>query len=56
VPVFVVGRDGKVVQGNDTFADLVGRKQEQLAGVAITALIRAEESGVERALSGIMGG
>jgi methyl-accepting chemotaxis protein len=52
VPVFAVDRDGKVVHGNDAFADLVGRKREQLEGVAIAALIRAEESGVERALSG----
>jgi PAS domain S-box-containing protein len=52
VPVFIVGRDGKIVHSNDVFADMVGRKREQLEGVAITALSKVEESGVERALSG----
>ena len=52
VPVFVVDRDGKIVHSNDVFAELVGRKREQLEGVAITSLNKVEESGMERALSG----
>ncbi|MGD0620901.1 MAG: methyl-accepting chemotaxis protein [Thermacetogeniaceae bacterium] len=52
VPVFVVDRDGKIVRGNNAFAELVGKKREQLKGTSITSLINSEESGVQRSLSG----
>ena len=52
VPVFVLNMDGKIVHGNDAFADLVGKKREQLEGIPFASLIKSDESSTERALDG----
>ena len=42
IPVFVADQDGKMVYGNDAFADLVGVRKEQLEGVPVLSLIQSE--------------
>ena len=51
VPVFVADKDGKIVYGNQSFADLVDVKQEQLPGTPVLSLIQSETSGIQRALT-----
>ena len=50
-PAFVVDTDKKVVYANETFANLVAKKREQVIGSPIGSLIKAEESGVDEALA-----
>ncbi|MGD0152349.1 MAG: PAS domain-containing protein, partial [Thermacetogeniaceae bacterium] len=50
-PVFVVDKNRKVVYGNDSFAELVGKRKEHLEGALVTSLIKSEISGVENALA-----
>ncbi len=51
MPVFVADKEGKVIYGNEAFADLVDRKKEHLEGVPVKSLIKSETSGMERALA-----
>ena len=50
-PTFVVDTDKKVIYANETFANLVAKKREQVIGSPIGSLIKAEESGVDEALA-----
>ena len=51
MPMFVADKDGKVVYGNEAFADLVGVKQEQLENTPVLSLVQSETSDMERALA-----
>ena len=46
IPLFVADKDGKTVYSNEAFADLVGVKPEQLAGIPVLSLIQSESSGM----------
>lgn len=52
VPVFVVGKDRRVVYANDSFAELVERDRGQVVGSLLSSMVDSEVSGVERALRG----
>jgi methyl-accepting chemotaxis protein len=51
VPIFATDQGGKVVYGNEAFADMVGAKKEQLPGALVVKLIQSETSGMQRALA-----
>ena len=51
IPVFVADQDGKMVYGNDAFAELVGVKREKLPGIPVLSLIQSETSGMKTALA-----
>jgi methyl-accepting chemotaxis protein len=51
VPIFSADQGGKVVYGNEAFAELVGVKKEQLLGTPVLSLIQSETSGMQRALA-----
>ncbi len=51
MPMFVADKDGKVVYGNEAFADLVGVKQEKLENTPVLSLVQSETSDMERALA-----
>ena len=51
MPMFVADKDGKVIYGNETFADLVGMQQSQLENTPVLSLIQPETSGMEGALA-----
>jgi methyl-accepting chemotaxis protein len=51
VPIFSADQGGKVVYGNEAFAELVGVKKEQLLGTPVLLLIQSETSGMQRALA-----
>ena len=46
IPLFVADKEGKMVYGNETFAELVGVKPEQLEGIPVLSLIQSESSGI----------
>src|SRR5690554_688090 len=52
VPVFIVGKDQRVVYANDSFVQLLGINRNQVIGSLIGSMIQSEKSGVERALQG----
>ena len=51
VPIFATDQIGKVVYGNEAFAELVGVKQERLSGSPIDSLVQSETSGLQKALA-----
>ncbi len=51
VPIFAADQSGKVVYGNEAFAELVGVKKERLPGTPVLSLIQSETSGMQRALA-----
>jgi methyl-accepting chemotaxis protein len=48
VPIFVTDEGGKLVYGNQVFAELVGVKKERLSGTPVLSLIQSEVSGMQR--------
>jgi len=50
VPIFAADQDGKMVYGNEAFAELVGMKKGRLPGTPVLSLIQSETSGMQRAL------
>jgi methyl-accepting chemotaxis protein len=51
VPIFAVDQSENVIYGNESFAELVGVKKDQLPGVQVLSLIQSETSGVQKALA-----
>ena len=52
VPVFVVGKDQRVVYANDSFVELMGVSREQVIGNLLGSMVDSEKSGIEGALQG----